>query len=241
MSTRLFGFVVLLLTGCGGGDAAAPPAKTAVAEPAAKESHEDLNVMSEALHVVVSRDPGTIIINGRKVTSSELGTQVQGALKAQPALRFVVDAEADIPYGRVVEAMNLLKQAGATKLSIGSVAPSLKPTMGSEPPPAASAAPPSRPADPIAQVDPSTKWECELPPPSERGSATDVNVMVRVIVDNDGSPIGVDVMGDPAPAPAFAEAARRCAMGKKYLAAKGPSGEPTRGKTFPFVIRFDLR
>ncbi len=76
------------------------------------------------------------------------------------------------------------------------------------------------------------EWDCSALYPG------DGTVMIRAHVDAEGSPTSVEILRDPSPA--FADAARRCAMSQRYKPALDALGTPAPGSTAPFVIRFHL-
>lgn len=97
-----------------------------------------------------------------------------------------------------------------------------------EGPPAVSLA---RPAQPGRH-----DWACSWPEDAQAGDLRDARVTIRVDVSPDGSPEGVEILNSPAPA--FAEAARRCALSEQYKPALDASGHRTRGVTSLFLVHF---
>jgi len=91
----------------------------------------------------------------------------------------------------------------------------------------------SQPARPSAH-----DWSCSHLFPAEADAegvhVAVVTIMVRVAAD--GSPQSIDVLADPGHG--FGRAARACAQGQRYLAAKDHAGKPTAGRTAPFSVRF---
>lgn len=67
---------------------------------------------------------GTLYFNGRKLSSSDdLVAAAKQAHQADPNVRAVLRADRQAPWGTVVHAMDLLKQAGITRLAFAVDAP----------------------------------------------------------------------------------------------------------------------
>jgi hypothetical protein len=82
-----------------------------------------------------------------------------------------------------------------------------------------------------------TDWACGWPQEEQDNSdVRSVRVLIRVHVDRDGEPQGVDVLG-PAAA-TFEQAARHCALNESYLSARDESGRAVPGTTSPFSVHF---
>lgn len=72
-------------------------------------------------------------------------------------------------------------------------------------------------------------WDCPWPSDARALHDREREVRIRVVVRADGSPASVDVISDPGHG--FAEAARSCALGMKYTAAIGSSGQPVEARS----------
>jgi protein TonB len=83
-----------------------------------------------------------------------------------------------------------------------------------------------------AGVDPN----CAFPPEVEPIPVDTAVVAMVVDVRADGTPSSVTILSDPGWG--FAEAARKCAMTKTYVAALDESGHPVASRTSPFKLRF---
>jgi len=79
-------------------------------------------------------------------------------------------------------------------------------------------------------------WSCAWPQEEQTSDLRDARVTIRVQIDADGLPMKVDVLN--APPGGFAEAARACAEGEKFLAAHDLNGRPVVSTTAPFVVHF---
>lgn len=71
--------------------------------------------------IVVSVDAsGALFLNSDKtpMTSSEMAIKVQAALRLDPKRAVLVKGDKTVPYGQVMQAMVLLKQAGVSKVGL---------------------------------------------------------------------------------------------------------------------------
>lgn len=76
---------------------------------------------------------GDTLVDGKRLYSDDaLLAQARDAITQNPNLRAVIRADATVPHGRVIRALDLLKQAGISKIAFG-VAPS-PPEGGAAPP-----------------------------------------------------------------------------------------------------------
>jgi biopolymer transport protein ExbD len=168
------------------------------------------------VRVALARDE--MWLNDKRLASDdELLPIAREALAANPEARTIILADKDVTYGRVIHAMDLMKQAGATKFAFG--------VQLSEPPPALVDA--GTAASPPRAIG---AWKCDAPP-----GAPDASAVVRVTVDAKGAPSRVDVLESPAAA--VGAAARACALAQKYTPARGADGRPVEG-TLKVRVRF---
>jgi hypothetical protein len=212
-------------TGCGGG-VAASAATTSSGAPA-------------TLRIAIANN-GTTTFDGKPAPGPELTNLAREAVRGRPGVQVVVDAERDVSFQNLMSAVEKVRAAGVTSVSLGSLL-ATQPAPGVVPEPTPKASGPAVGATPElkASIAAGTKWDCAFPPPAERNGKEEANVLVIVNVDIDGRPISVDVQDDPGGG--FGAAARRCAMEKAYVAPRDVNGKPVRATTMPFVVRFVLR
>jgi biopolymer transport protein TolR len=62
---------------------------------------------------------GKLLLNGQEVTSlSEAGRQIRSQASADPKTQAVIAADKNVPYGRVVELIDLVKQNGVSAFAL---------------------------------------------------------------------------------------------------------------------------
>ena len=213
------------LLGCGGSTPPRSASTTGASYP-------------ETVRVTVAHD-GTTTFDGNKVDPAELTARTREAARQQPNLKLLVDAERETSFQLVMSAVERIKAGGGTNVGFGTIVAASAPATSTE-----AAAPAAKGAHPVtgptlashASVPTGTKWDCPFPTAAERSGKREANVLVRVHVENDGKPLSVDVLEDPGSG--FAEAAKTCALGKAYEAARDVNGQPIRATTFPFYIQF---
>ncbi|MGE3975941.1 MAG: ExbD/TolR family protein [Bdellovibrionales bacterium] len=71
----------------------------------------------QTLGVAVNRQ-GQFLVNGTLTTDEALKTQAQEALRADPEAQAIISADTDVPYGRVVKAIDLIKSVGLNRFAI---------------------------------------------------------------------------------------------------------------------------
>lgn len=81
-------------------------------------------------------------------------------------------------------------------------------------------------------------WSCSHLFPAEADAAGAHNAVVRIVVSVSlrGTPERVTVLSDPGLG--FGAAAKRCALGQRFLPALDVEGRPAAGTTAPFSVRF---
>jgi len=89
----------------------------------------------------------------------------------------------------------------------------------------------SRPSSPVHR-----EWSCPWPSEEQTSDLRDAYVTIRVQVDADGLPTSIDVLNSPPGG--FAAAARHCAEGERFSAARDSSGKAVASATPPFVVHF---
>lgn len=71
----------------------------------------------QTLGVAVNRQ-GQFLINGTLATDESVREQARQAVQANPEAQAIVSADTDVPYGRVVKAIDLIKSAGLNRFAI---------------------------------------------------------------------------------------------------------------------------
>lgn len=73
--------------------------------------------VASTLNVVITRE-GQLILDGSEVTQSALGEAVERLKQTEPKLQAVISADKGVPYGRVVEVIDLVKAHGVTSFAL---------------------------------------------------------------------------------------------------------------------------
>ena len=76
------------------------------------------NVTSVATVTVSLTKDGNVYVNQERQTQNSLVETLQEAVQNNPNTTFVIRADENIPYGQVIVMLNLLKESGATYVSI---------------------------------------------------------------------------------------------------------------------------
>jgi biopolymer transport protein ExbD len=71
----------------------------------------------QTLGVAVNRQ-GQFLINGVLATDESVREQAKQAVEANPKAQAIVSGDTDVPYGRVVKAIDLIKSAGLNRFAI---------------------------------------------------------------------------------------------------------------------------
>lgn len=82
----------------------------------------------------------------------------------------------------------------------------------------------------------STSWNCPFPPEADAEGRDSAVAVIVVTVRPDGSPASVSVVQDPGAG--FGRAARRCALGRRYVAGLDKDGQATTTTTPPIRVKF---
>jgi biopolymer transport protein ExbD len=224
---------VATLAGCHGETpACAPLEPTSRAAPSASVAGSalpgpaiDLSQGGDAsavLAIRVARD-GALSIEGARVEDPiQLTARTRTSLQARPDLRIVISAEKDVPFERVIRAVDLVSAAGATRISFAVAPPAASGAAGGP------AEPPTAVPTPSLYSD--EPWRCARPthaPHGDASSGAEAGVFVRIHVDAAGNPTNVDVIDDPGRG--LGEAARACAMARTYRPAVDAKGRPVPG------------
>jgi biopolymer transport protein ExbD len=164
------------------------------------------------LRVEIAKD-GTLSIEGSRLNDPrELTDRTKASARVRPDLQVVIAADRDVPYANVVNAIDLVKQAGVGKIAfeIDAAAPS-----GATPPQARS----------VPTLEPGEAWKCHYA--GHIDHPEHVSVFVAIHVGPDGKPQTVDVLEEPAPG--LGDAARICAMNHTFVPAHDAAGQPVPG------------
>ena len=86
---------------------------------------------------------GDTLADGKKLASEDAILPIAREAQAKnPELRAVIRADTTVPHGRVIRALDLLKQAGVSKIAFGVTPIAPEPGAAAAPAPGAPAAPP---------------------------------------------------------------------------------------------------
>ncbi len=77
------------------------------------------NPTAPASQALVLNLQGEIFYQNRKVTREELGKILREEAALNPELRIVLSADTAVTHGKVVELLDLVRQAGITKIALG--------------------------------------------------------------------------------------------------------------------------
>ena len=172
---------------------------------------------------------GDTILDGRKAQSdADLTVPLHQANAADPELRAVVRADASVPYGRVIHALDLLKQAGIERIAFG-----VTPVGGGAPPKPGEPAPSG---GSLPGLLGGQAWNCSFPAAADAERIDNAAVILFVAVDGLGKPRWVRILQDPGYG--FAQAAAECAMAKQYSPARDQGGLPVQAMSPPIRVRF---
>jgi biopolymer transport protein ExbD len=175
------------------------------------------------LSVTIARD-GALSIDGRPARDErEIIERARTGVRANPELRAVILADKDVPFGRVVQVMDLLKQGGVDRIAFGVEAAVATPGGAAD-------------ASHLAELDGSASSKCPFPKEADAKRIDSAAVLVMVTVGANGKAEQVRILDDPGSG--FGEAARQCAMARSYRPARDANGQPIRGSTAPFRIRY---
>jgi biopolymer transport protein ExbD len=74
--------------------------------------------VQEVFSVSVPADQ-TLVLEGKALSELELLTRARAALAKNPELRAIIDADGSVPHKRVLGALDILRQAGLTRVAFG--------------------------------------------------------------------------------------------------------------------------
>lgn len=61
---------------------------------------------------------GEVFLNGKAITEEEISTQATESLTKNPTIQAIISADKDVPHGKVIKVIDLVKSAGITKFAI---------------------------------------------------------------------------------------------------------------------------
>ena len=100
-----------------------------------RSSSQEVIPEGEDLTLELGSD-GTVSIEGRSLSSTELSAELRKAAAKDPGTLVILEADAELSHGRVVEVMDLARELGLTSFAIateGEAAPSSAPGKTSLP------------------------------------------------------------------------------------------------------------
>jgi biopolymer transport protein ExbD len=69
------------------------------------------------LTITVAAD-GRTMLNGKDATDEEITEFSKGSVASKPEMQAIISADKDVPHGRVITVIDLVKSAGITKFAI---------------------------------------------------------------------------------------------------------------------------
>ena len=75
----------------------------------------DTGAVASSVVLVVDAQ-GALYLNDKAITAQALATHLSGVARRDPQTELELQADASVPYGRVVEAMGLAQKAGLTRI-----------------------------------------------------------------------------------------------------------------------------
>src|SRR5471032_1973290 len=82
-----------------------------------KGAAKELNAQQRDFPVAVLKD-GTLVIEGKSIDLDALKARFETMAKANPDAQVIIQADASVPHGRVVEVMEAEKAVGISRLAI---------------------------------------------------------------------------------------------------------------------------
>jgi biopolymer transport protein ExbD len=172
---------------------------------------------------------GETTIDGQTVqTDADLVARMHEANGRHSDLRAVVRADASVPYGRVIHALDLLKQAGVERIAFA-VTP-----VGSGAAPGPSTSAPG--GGSTVRLRAGQSWGCAFPAAADAERVDDATVILVVAVAANGKPRWIRILQDPGYG--FGQVAAECALARQYEPAHDGNGSPVQAMSPPIRIRF---
>jgi len=81
------------------------------------------NPTAPATEALVLTIRGDIYFKNKKISRGELSRELKNEASGNPDLRIVLSADSNATHGKVVELLDLVRQAGVTKIALGVAAP----------------------------------------------------------------------------------------------------------------------
>jgi biopolymer transport protein ExbD len=75
-------------------------------------------VVQEIFNVSLPADQ-SLMVEGKALSEAELLTRAREALAKNPELRAIIDADGSVPHKRVLAALDILRQAGLSRVAFG--------------------------------------------------------------------------------------------------------------------------
>ncbi len=75
-------------------------------------------VVQEIFSVSVPADQ-RVIVEGKELSDTELLARARAAVAKNPELRAIIDADGSVPHKRVLAALDILRQAGLSRIAFG--------------------------------------------------------------------------------------------------------------------------
>ena len=70
-----------------------------------------------SMNITVAKD-GSVLLNGRAASDDEITAFSKKSLADNPTTQAIISADQDVPHGRVVQLIDIVKSAGITKFAI---------------------------------------------------------------------------------------------------------------------------
>ncbi len=77
------------------------------------------NPTAPASLALVLNTKGEIFFQNKKIEKNALSSQLRETAALNPELRIVLSADTEVTHGKVVELLDLIRQAGVTKIALG--------------------------------------------------------------------------------------------------------------------------
>ena len=77
----------------------------------------------QMVFVVTIRQDGSLLVDGQEQDAVQLAKKAVASLANDPDLRAIIQADRQVPHGRVIEVLDVLKSAGIVRVAFGTQAP----------------------------------------------------------------------------------------------------------------------
>jgi biopolymer transport protein ExbD len=68
---------------------------------------------------IVLNTKGQVYYQGKKINMEELPLQLKQSARTNPELRVVLSADEAVPHGKVMDVLDMVRQAGVTQVALG--------------------------------------------------------------------------------------------------------------------------